>query len=228
MSIIDIFKTRLYYSASIARHGYKIKTKRTGWLAHHGIQRAGTNYLLKCLRLLHLDIINEFDPARNDPRHKHFRWYDNKDKIPQCLVKQYGNSLVASSIDQLNSICGYPSDTKHIVIKKGHNDAVVSLANWGLRCEWFSSKEEAIDSLYIISNDYHAYYDFWGRMQNDAPTKVVIVKFEELLDNAVVLKDALSVIGINVTGFPDNFVFDEVPMSPKERSRIISLDDLPF
>jgi len=228
MRVVDIFRTRLYYSASKVRHGYRIKTKRKGWVAHHGIQRAGTNYLLKCMKAMDLNIINEFDPARNTPRHKHFRWYDNKETIPQYLVRQYGNSLAASSIDQLNAICKYPSDTKHVVIKKEHNDAIVSLANWGLRCGWFSSKEEAVASLNIISSDYSAYYDFWGRMQSDSPTEVVMVKFEEILADAVVLKDALSAIGINVSGLPCTFVFDEVPMSPTDRNSILSKKDLSF
>jgi hypothetical protein len=46
-------------------------------------------------------VINEFDPARNKPQHKHFRWYHRKEKIPKFIGHQYHNTLTANTVDEL-------------------------------------------------------------------------------------------------------------------------------
>jgi hypothetical protein len=103
-----------------ARIIFRIKRKfyRGEYVAHHGLQRAGTNFLLLSLKKIGLRVINEYDPERNDPTHKHFRWYEEKKKIPPQISHQYSNNLTVQNISDLNQICRYPKDTRHIVIQK--------------------------------------------------------------------------------------------------------------
>ena len=48
------------------------------FIAHHGIERSGTNFLRACLLESGVKLINKFDPKEGTPGHKHFRWYKNK------------------------------------------------------------------------------------------------------------------------------------------------------
>ena len=75
------------------------------------------------LKELNIGVINDFDPARNNPKHKYFRWYADKSKIPGFIRTQYHNILTAESMADINRICGYPDDTRHIVIRKSQEDA---------------------------------------------------------------------------------------------------------
>ena len=81
---------------SIGKRALKIKRlfKKTNWLAHHGIERSGTNYLRSCLIFLKIDLINEFDGSANNPQHKHFRWYQDKSLIPSFRSHLLNNIML--------------------------------------------------------------------------------------------------------------------------------------
>ena len=79
--------------------GCEKKIFKTGFVAHHGIQRSGTNFLLNSLKRHHLRVINRHDLERNIPSHKHFRWYEDKSIIPKEIVKEYGNDVFASNVN---------------------------------------------------------------------------------------------------------------------------------
>ncbi|MDY6921020.1 MAG: hypothetical protein SV765_12520 [Pseudomonadota bacterium] len=208
---------------SVAR--VKVRTQRHGWLAHHGMQRNGTNFLLLALKQMDIDVINEFDPQRNQPQHKHFRWYRNKDRIPDYIKHDYHNTLTVNSVDELNGLCGYPADTRHIVIQKRREDAVVSVANWGLRCQWFASKQDALENMPVIARDYDAYYDFWSGLAAAEPARVALVRFEALIEDTQSLTSALGRLGYSVGPEHQRLQFDEVPQSPKNRAKQITAAD---
>ncbi|MEM1018881.1 MAG: hypothetical protein AAGJ09_00140 [Pseudomonadota bacterium] len=203
----------------------KLVLGRKDWIAHHGMQRNGTNYLLMCLKKLGLDTINGTDPQRNDPRHKHYRWYPSKDSIPQFLLPLYGNKISANSIEQINRICSYPQSTPHIVIKKRPENAVVSIANWGIKCGWFKNKDEAISNLRIIQKDYNEYYKFWQEIELKSSNQVIVLEYESVMEDSSKLAESLKIIGIKNLPKKIDLKFDGVRQSPKNRKKIITTED---
>ena len=217
---------RLKYLGSRKLSNLKMTLKRSGYIAHHGLQRNGTNYLLLSLKHLGCSVINEFDPARNQPQHKHFRWYADKDKIPSVLSQEYGNSYTAKSVLELNALCHYPSDTRHIVIYKEMKPALVSILNWGIRCQWFANKQEALDAYPKFQADYEAYYSYWRQLSMLEPQMVQLVNYEELSKNHTLLSTRLAGLGFQLTKQAIKLSFDEIPQSPKQRVKVITIDDL--
>lgn len=204
------------------QHSILVRTKRSGWVAHHGLQRNGTNFLLLSLKKLKINVINEVDPTRCDPRHKHFRWYADKSVIPYFIAEQYGNCISADTIFDLNRICGYPRDTKHIVIRKKKSSAVVSLANWGLRTGWFSDKQNAVENFPLLVRDYNEYYGFWQQLGASCPSWVKVIDFEDLRDGREHFMNALHEMGYKISDNHVAFEFGTVPQSPPGRAKVIS------
>ena len=195
-------------------------------LAYHGLQRSGTNYLLSCLKRLEVNVLNRFDPERNDPRHKHFRWQPEKSSIPTVIRNQYGNCETANSLRELNQLARWPSITRHLVIRKDHDEWLQSVLNWGLRCAWFTTKDVALSSLSSFSDDYSAYFEFWQQQQTAEPDKVAIVSLNDITHDIATLQSALAVLDVKVKRVGFNGQIDEVPQSPKNRSTEISADDI--
>ena len=218
----------------ILKYRVKYFFKKKGFIAHHGIQRSGTNFLLLCLKKLNLDIINEYDPIiksyifkkRNFTGHKHFRWYANKEKIPKHIKAQYINQLNPKNIHELNLLCNYPKDTKHIVIQKDKNKHTVSILNWGLRCNWFSDKSEALKFVGDYREDFDEYYNFWSNLSEQDPDFVKIVDIENIQNSKNELLSALKLLKMDIKNESCNFFFEEVPQSPKKRTKSIKLEDI--
>lgn len=202
------------------------EVERSDPVAHHGIQRSGTNFLLLSLKKLEIDVINEIGPARNKPSHKHFRWYADKTNIPAFISDQYGNNITADTIVQINEICGYPDETRHIVIAKKKNAAVLSLLNWGLRCGWFETKEIALSSINEVIKDYDHYYRFWHRLTKLEPNYAQLIYYEDLInDNKCLLYTLTDLSFCNIPP-TIQLKFDNVPQSPKFRVNLISMSDI--
>ena len=121
---------KLFYFYRLINHTISKRFLKKKYIAHHGLQRNGTNFLLHALRHLDVDVINEFDKKRNKPQHKHFRWYSSKENIPEQIYAEYFNSLIAENVHEVNALCNFPRDTKHIVIYKEENSSIVSVLNW--------------------------------------------------------------------------------------------------
>lgn len=198
-------------------------------VAHHGIQRSGTNYLLQCLLSLRVPVLNAAEPAGSVPCHKHFRWQRDKRTIPGFIRHQYHNDVSVDSVARLNVAAGYPPDTRHLVIRKDEAAWLVSILNWGLRCGWFASKKAGLAELPALAADYRAYCGFWQRLAEQEPERVQIVDLAELIEEPRRLLVALRALGL---GFDDRGftgVFDEVPKSPKARPRPVTAEDIePF
>ena len=196
------------------------------FLAHHGIQRSGTNYLNECLWLCGNSPINSFDENRNSPRHKHCRWYANKNFIPSFLIKQYGNNFCVNSLDELNKIAEYPTNTIHLVIKKEIFSWLASISNWGLHCNWFKDKYSALNNLSELILDYKNYYSFWHKLEKLQNERVYVLSFEEInRDFNLVFNNKLKIfLGLKQNEF--NGFIKKVNMSHPKRIKQITRQDI--
>jgi len=197
-----------------------------GQVAHHGLQRSGTNYLNLCMKSLGIRFINFYDPARDHPSHKHFRWQPDKASV-MPWDSRYRNTLVVGSIHELDQLAGFPEGCKHIVIRKDIDDWTLSILNWGLRVGWFPDKSAAIKGVQAVRQDYQCYYDFWQGLAEKHPDNVAIVGFESLRADPVILigvNNQLNIPMKNQDSF--NGIFNEVPQSPSDRRVLITKYDL--
>lgn len=146
-----------------------------------GIQRSGTNYFAVLLQQAGYRILNNIDPRRNDPRHKHFRWQDDKTSI--VMDSRYRNARFASSIEEINTICGYPSDYKHVVIFRDPIAWINSIFRWGLNNNWYSTSDEFFSKKLHIAylQEWDEYYKFWEGIAAKSPTQVKLINYEQLL-----------------------------------------------
>lgn len=196
--------------------------------AIHGIQRSGTNFLCEYFKKVDLMPINYPDKARNNPRHKHFRWYSKKELIPSVIKSQYGNDIYAENIYEINEICKYPKYTQHFVMIKDKKSWILSILNWGMRCNWFSSKSNALKFVKKFIEDYDAYYSFWRKMRSSDPQMIHFFDTESIMNDPISFNKFLVKI-FKLKKQPEfDGIFDSVPMSPKNRTIIFNQSDLKF
>lgn len=196
-------------------------------LALHGLQRSGTNYLLQRLMRAGFPVENAIVLRRNSVRHKHFRWQDDKTTIPGILRPQYGNEIRARSLDEVHAIAGYAATCRHIVIRKHELAWLKSILNWGLRCNWYLNREDALAHGAEMLRDYKAYYEFWTIVGRVHPTRVLFVDYDSVTAVADQLQMALRTIGVRVDRqWPAHESVGEVPMSPADRAEPISENDI--
>ena len=195
-------------------------------LAHHGIQRSGTNYLNECLWRCGNPPLNSFDEFRHSPRHKHCRWYAKKVLIPSFLVGQYSNDFHIKDLDELNKIANYNANTVHLVIKKELYSWLASIINWGIKCNWFTNKNNAMDNLDQLMLDYNNYYNFWHDLEKRYPQRVSVLSLEKIYDNFNLIIEGQIKLGIDVKNKDFNGYIDQVNMSPPERDKIVSKEDV--
>ena len=217
---------KLLYFLKLINHTFSKTFLKKKYVAHHGLQRNGTNFLLYTLKRLNVSVINEYDKKRNKPNHKHFRWYPAKKNIPKQIYSEYYNSLNVENVHELNAICNFPSDTKHIVIYKDINPSLVSMLNWGIRVGWFASKQDALRSSYSFKLDYQLYYEFWNKLANQDPDYVQLLSFEKLIQSNYKIIDILKNLDIKFNMTDLDFSFKELPQSPSLRKKIIALSDI--
>ena len=212
------------FSKSLAKKKIKIKSffYKKNWLAHHGLERSGTNFLRACLIELKINLINQFDPPENNPTHKHFRWYNDKSLIPK-FRKQFHNKYVVNNIFDINKICNFPSETKHIIIKKKIGPAITSIANYLYNERLLNNKDEVKINISTIYKDYQAYYNFWHKISERNPYHVQLLFYEDLILSSKYLIDNLKKIGIEtIKNVPTFFHFDELHQSNKNRNKVFT------
>jgi len=205
---------------------FKARIQRSTPVAIYGLQRSGTNYLLQALLALNMNVINKIEPNRGNPRNKHFRWQEDKATIPSPILAQYGNAIHADSLIDLCTATHRPQDCRHIVIFKHKDPWLASVLNWGLKCRWFPSKAEALSFAEAFGADYDAYLSQWNKYATDEPRKVAIVQHEAIMEDFELLKNAARFIGVKLKKNGFNGKLDEVPMSPKNRRRPITVYDI--
>ena len=218
----NFYKNKYFRSISKKKLEIKKLFVKNDWIAHHGIERSGTNYLRAILIILKINLINQFDPAENHPTHKHFRWYTDKSLIPN-LKKSLINDLTANNISDVNKLCKYFPSTNHIIIRKKTISGVTSIANYFYNFKLLQDKKELKNNIHVIYNDYIAYYDFWQKIYEQNPSRVQIIFYEDLIKSSEVLINALNVIGINSNiNISKKFNLDEIKESDPYRKKNFS------
>ncbi|MGO1788329.1 MAG: hypothetical protein ACTHZ7_14755 [Sphingobacterium sp.] len=196
-------------------------------VAHHGIQRSGTNYLNLCLRSLGVVPVNSYDPARGASAHKHCRWQSSKSTI-MPWDSRYRNDYQVFELEQLNFLANYPVNCRHLVIQKDLVSWLPSILNWGLRVGWFYGKEEAVHQAAALAKaDYEAYYEFWHSQATKCPDRVFVIQFESLIRNPQPLVEICRKMDIKMNNV-DKFQgkFDMVPQSEPGRRAIVTSSDI--
>lgn len=195
-------------------------------VAHHGLQRSGTNYLLQCLLSLRVPVVNMAEPSGRLPWHKHFRWQHDKRSIPSFIRRQYGNELIVDDVAGLNVAAGYPPETRHLVIRKDETDWLVSILNWSLYCGWVESKEAGLCVMPALLADHRAYHQFWQRLADREPERVRILDLARVAGCPEDLCEALAALDIAFHDHGFTAIFEEVPKSPKGRARPVTAHDV--
>lgn len=157
-------------------------------VVHQGIQRSGTNFLSSVLETGDYRVLNRIDPPRDDPRHKHFRWQEDKSTI--VMDAKYRNTVTAATIREVNEICGHPPEMRHLVLFRPPRDWIDAIFRWGVPLGWFASEEEFIarDMHRAFLREWHAYYAAWARFAEDCPEQVLMLSYADLKrDRAAVL-----------------------------------------
>lgn len=158
-------------------------------IVHQGIQRSGTNYLRVLLNRSGFFVLNEVDPKRHKPQHKHCRWQDDKESI--VMDGRYRNKHFADSIEELNKICGYEKKQKHVLIFKTPYNWLESIQRWGIANHWFSDSDDFLGNPRLASaylNEWDQYHLKWELLAGASPGMVLILHFESVLkdpENAI-------------------------------------------
>ena len=150
-------------------------------LGHHGIQRSGTNLLRVLLDSSGYLVLNSLDPARDDPRHKHFRWQPDKATI--SMDSRYNNGVCVTSTSEVNAFAGYPVGTRHVVIYKHPANWLVSIARWARSNGWVPDDSDPLQDESLLRSwlkDWDAYYSFWVGLEAQQ-TGVAVVSYEALM-----------------------------------------------
>lgn len=159
----------------------------------YGMQRTGSNYMQQILlnNFKNIRFFNN-DLARCLPTHKHFRLYDEKSIIPSVM---YYNSFTYKSFKDFK---------EHVeeIAEREINSFVVSVKDpysWYVSYKKHAKKNKyvfvkrAVNSHYII--DYNLFYRKWFEFSREAPDKVLLIKYEDLIDD---LEASLQQIGANL------------------------------
>lgn len=194
-------------------------------IAHHGIQRSGTNYLSELIKQFGIFVINSVNPSRSHPGHKHFRWQHDKNTI--FIDHKYKNNVLIECINEINRVSGFPHNTFHIVVFKEPHIWFKSIINWGIMCNWFGV-QEGIQNANNILQEWDHYYAFWQDMNVHHPDKVIILNYDHLCQNPYLLVETLRQAGFLIPeNLPHNLgSFKELPMSPTTRKNYLSDDEI--
>jgi hypothetical protein len=163
-------------------------------VAHHGLQRSGTNVLRAALTDLGVTPLNAYDGARDAPSHKHFRWQADQSSI--VMDAAFVNDVVADDLDAVDRLAGYPAGTRHVVVYKQATPWARSIINWGLRCGWWTDLDAAVAALPGSLGEYDAYNEFWQRMERDRPGECRLVEHPSVAADPTVLLGALDQLGV--------------------------------
>ena len=141
----------------------------------YGLQRSGTNNLETFIKENFNIIFNNQEIDRKSCSHKHFRFNDNKNSIPNTdVIGQYNNDVIINSIDELDIILNdYNHTNKYIVVYKDIFSWLVSIRKWATMCKWITNSNK--DFL----NDYLSFLGKWLSIKND---RVLFINYNDYLN----------------------------------------------
>jgi len=151
---------------------------------HSGIQRSGTNYLLKILESNGLYVLNAVDGPRDHYMHKHCRI--QKDKSTVVMDYKYRNDERFDSIEEylMRVSRGKKKQGCFFVIQKDPVNWLDSIVRWGLKCDWLT--EEQTCDMNLLSKwlfEWDAYYSEWKMLAStgDDSCCVIIIQYEKMM-----------------------------------------------
>lgn len=165
-----------------ARHALRMLITDGPLVAHHGMQRSGTNYLCSILVEAGARVVNEVDPVRSSARHKHCRWQD--DKLTISMDPAYRNEFHVESVADLNRVAGYQANTRHVLIFKQPDLWLASIRRWALRSGWLSTDDSELRWTQAAREwlvEWDAYHTKWFSLADQAPDEVLIVNWQRLV-----------------------------------------------
>ena len=225
---VNLFKKMRFYQKKMQTLQSIVQAKKENkvCVAYHGMERNGTNFLALCLTDLKCVIVNHHFNDRRKFGHKHYRWNLKSYGDLNFYNKYYMSDVAVSTVQDLNTVSGFPASTVHVVIQKQKMDACVSFLNFGLRSLYYRNKAEAIQDVVRVQRDYDYYYEFWAKLREKEPQKVFITEHQELLKSPRYLIEFLLKSGCEVRSDIDQLYYNTVPMSPRYRSNIITKADI--
>lgn len=147
---------------------------------HYGLQRSGTNFL-KALMLKNFSKANFHNgEVRAVVTHKHFRLYEEKEYVPES---KYHNELNFDSFAEFDEACAKETginNLAYLVIAKNPYSWYLSITKMAASLDWESyDAEKAFQAHYI--HDFNKYYGKWKSFADEAPDRVFLMKYEDLL-----------------------------------------------
>lgn len=125
----------------------------------YGLRRTGTNWLQALLQT-HYDIEFSNGYTRGTPLHKHDTFHHKCETLEE--------------VDQATGT----KDAKFIIIIKHPWSWYLSFMKWQEKC---NKKKSGVNSQCVRT--YNAFYSNWLRLSRQDPSRVIVVKYEKLLQN---------------------------------------------
>ncbi|MBT3647509.1 MAG: hypothetical protein HN542_04625 [Flavobacteriales bacterium] len=178
----------------------------------YGLQRSGTNYVEALLveNFEGVQIWNEHYPDCL-PTQKHFRLYDEKHLIPSL---QFQNNFLYdgfSDFDKHVSRLTEKSQLSYVVVVKHPLSWYLSYFNWASKKHHIDHRKKDVNGHFIL--EWNLFMKKWLAFQAEAPGRVHIVKYEDLIaDHDTSLEAASSYLKLTKR-HSDFFIPEKVGMS---------------
>lgn len=138
-------------------------------LLHYGLQRSGTNFLESLLRQRYKVRIVNRNADRCSALQKHFRLYDDKDKIP---TDSYRNNIHLSTFDDFERLLDQVPDY-YLIISKDPYSWLLSYRRWAMDHPWPKPSYHYIE-------EYNLFYGKWLAFARE-DTRIKFVRYIDLL-----------------------------------------------
>jgi len=147
----------------------------------YGMQRSGSNYTEQLLLRNFQNIRFHNDThSRCLPTHKHFRLYDEKSAIPGA---RFYNTFTYASFEDFKQHAGQVADREiniYIVVIKDPYSWYLSYKKHARKNKFIYLKR-VLNSHYLM--DYNLFYRKWLDFSIEAPEKVLLLKYEDLIED---------------------------------------------
>jgi Sulfotransferase domain len=168
-------------------------------VAHHGIERSGTNILEAALHCIGVVTANGFlNDDDNVPGHKHFRIQDGNSSGVMNPIHEHLWS--PSTIQEYSENAGLLSTTKHVVIFKDPANWLVSINRYGAEAGWPGGGQILDDPFLRVTylREWSEYYKAWEAFAQAEPHLVLLVQYEVWMqDFTAGLQRIAEFVGVN-------------------------------
>jgi hypothetical protein len=135
----------------------------------YGLQRSGTNYLQSLMERNYPQVAFVNVDERNNPAHKHFRLFDDKNCIPE---PQFMNRVFVRNLKEFESYLEKPPSI-YLVVSKDPYSWYISYKKWAQKNNWPSPS-------YHYMQEWNLFYAKWLVFAEQSD-KVIFVRYIDLL-----------------------------------------------